>query len=146
MLVKYSLVYLIEKSKESITERSSLALKICDRVAKYAIYIAIFLIPIFFLPWTADVLDFNKQALLLVLIFVSLFAFLSKILISGKFEINDANWRKTGLNRRLHTLGLTGRRRTICSRALTVQQPKPCRLPVAGPGGPNAATSIAAGA
>jgi len=78
-------------AKESIVSehvgKSSLIIKICDWVAKYSIYAAIFLIPIFFLPWTADVLDFNKQILLLLLVFISTFAFLSKILISGRFEI-----------------------------------------------------------
>ncbi|MCX6722642.1 MAG: hypothetical protein NT094_01065, partial [Candidatus Staskawiczbacteria bacterium] len=78
-------------SKESIIkEELSLSLKICDWVAKYSIYAAIFLIPIFFLPWTADVLDFNKQALLLLLVFISILGFLSKILISGKFEIKKS--------------------------------------------------------
>jgi len=70
-----------------MVKESSLALKICDWMAKYSIYIAIFLMPIFFLPWTTDVLDFNKQALLLLLVFVSLFASLIKILVSGKFEV-----------------------------------------------------------
>lgn len=73
--------------KESFVKESSLALRICDWVAKYSIYIAIFLIPIFFLPWTTDVLDFNKQAVLLVFVFVSLFSYLLKVLISGKLEI-----------------------------------------------------------
>ncbi|MGA2418345.1 MAG: tetratricopeptide repeat protein [Candidatus Staskawiczbacteria bacterium] len=66
----------------------SLALRICDWFAKYSIYAAIFLMPIFFLPWTADVLDFNKQALLILLVFVALFAWMLKVLILGKFEVN----------------------------------------------------------
>jgi tetratricopeptide (TPR) repeat protein len=43
--------------------------------------------PIFFLPWTSDVLDFNKQALLLVLGSVALFAWMLRVLVSGKLEI-----------------------------------------------------------
>ena len=47
-------------AKESyIVNEVSWAIKICDWVTKYSIYVAIFLMPIFFLPWTADVLDFN---------------------------------------------------------------------------------------
>jgi len=46
------------------------------------------LLPILFLPWTANVLDFNKQALLIILVFVSLFAWMLKILISGKASFN----------------------------------------------------------
>lgn len=69
-------------------KESSFTLKICDWVAKYSIYAVIFLMPLFFLPWTADVLDFNKQTLLVLLGFVALFAWMLKVLISGKFEIN----------------------------------------------------------
>ena len=76
--------------KKSTVKKSSLTIKICDWVAKYSIYAVIFLMPIFFLPWTADVLDFNKQALLLLLAFISLFSVLLKTLISGKFEIKKS--------------------------------------------------------
>ncbi|MCX6718031.1 MAG: tetratricopeptide repeat protein [Candidatus Staskawiczbacteria bacterium] len=73
-----------------MAKESSLTLKICDWAIKYSIYAAIFLMPIFFLPWTSDVLDFNKQAMLLLLVFVSFFALLLRILISGKFEIKKS--------------------------------------------------------
>ena len=46
----------------------------------------VFLIPLFFLPWTINVLDFNKQALLVVLVFVTLFFWILKVLVSGKLE------------------------------------------------------------
>lgn len=62
--------------------------KSCEKISKVSIYLLAFLLPIFFLPWTSNVLNFNKQALLIVLVFVSLFAWLMKILISGKLEIN----------------------------------------------------------
>jgi tetratricopeptide (TPR) repeat protein len=71
-----------------MTKESSLTLRICDWVAKYSIYAAIFLTPIFFLPWTSDVLDFNKQALLILLGFAALFAWMLCVLISGRFELN----------------------------------------------------------
>lgn len=71
-----------------MAKEGSLALRICDWLAKYSIYAVIFLMPIFFLPWTSDVLDFNKQALLILLGFIALFAWMLKVLISGKFEIN----------------------------------------------------------
>ena len=74
-----------------MAKESSLVLKICDKIAKYSIYAAIFLTPVLFLPWTADVLDFNKQAILLVLVMVALFAWMLKVLVSGKFELN-LNW------------------------------------------------------
>jgi len=62
-------------------------IKICDFITKYSIYALIFLVPIFFLPKTIDVLDFNKQALLLVLVFISLFSFMLKTLVVGRIEI-----------------------------------------------------------
>lgn len=71
-------------------EKESFILRACDSITKYSIYALIFLVPIFFLPWTTDVLDFNKQALLVLLVFISLFALMLKILISGKFEITKS--------------------------------------------------------
>jgi hypothetical protein len=63
-------------------------IKVCDFITKYCIYALIFLMSVFFLPWTADVLDFNKQTLVILLAFVSLFAWMLRTLVSGKLEIN----------------------------------------------------------
>lgn len=60
----------------------------CEKVSKMSLYLLAFLLPILFLPWTANVLEFNKQALLIVLVFVSVFAWLLKILISGKAKVS----------------------------------------------------------
>lgn len=67
-----------------ILPKSFDAVKTLDSISKYSIYLLVFLLPIFFLPFTANVLDFNKQALLLVLVFVSLFSYMIKSLIAGK--------------------------------------------------------------
>jgi len=69
-------------------QKSSEIVEICEKVSKISIYLLAFLLPILFLPWTANVLDFNKQALLIVLVFVSLFAWMLKVLISGKASFN----------------------------------------------------------
>jgi tetratricopeptide (TPR) repeat protein len=61
---------------------------VCERVSKIGIYLLIFLVPVLFLPWTANVLEFNKQAALIILTFISFFAWLLKVLISGKAKIN----------------------------------------------------------
>ena len=58
------------------------------KVAKTSVYILIFLLPIFFLPLTSNILDFNKQALLLFLVFVSLICWLGSCLISNRLEVN----------------------------------------------------------
>lgn len=67
-------------------KETSLTIRICDWVVKYSIYALVFLLPILFLPWTSEVLDFNKQTLLIGLVFISLFSWMLKVLISGKFE------------------------------------------------------------
>ena len=61
---------------------------ICQKVSKSAIYLLVFLLPLFFLPWTTNVLDFNKQALLISLVFISLFSWLFGALSEGKISIN----------------------------------------------------------
>lgn len=59
-----------------------------EKIAKTAVYFLVFILPLFFLPWTADVLDFNKQTLLIFLVFISLLCFLLKSLIEGKINLN----------------------------------------------------------
>jgi hypothetical protein len=62
--------------------------KILGLISKISIYSLVALIPVFFLPWTMDVLDFNKQALLVFLVFVAFFAWMLKILVSGRASFN----------------------------------------------------------
>jgi tetratricopeptide (TPR) repeat protein len=69
-------------------DKSESMIDICDRISKISIYGVVFLLPLIFLPWTANVLEFNKQALLIVLAFVSFFAWLLKVLVSGKAKVN----------------------------------------------------------
>lgn len=57
---------------------------VAQTISKISLYLLIFLLPIFFLPWSSNVLDFNKQALLVFLTFISLFSWLVQVLISGK--------------------------------------------------------------
>ena len=61
---------------------------ILNKITKTSIYLLVFILPLFFLPWTANVLDFNKQALLIFLVFISLFSWLLKSLIEGKISLN----------------------------------------------------------
>jgi len=64
--------------------------KVFNTIAKTTVYFLVFLLPIFFLPWTSNILDFNKQALLLILVFLALICQLANSLISNKFEINTS--------------------------------------------------------
>lgn len=66
--------------------------KICNFISKYAIYALAALSPVLFLPITSDAVDFNKQTALIFLVFVSLFAWMVKVLVTGKFF---ANFNKT---------------------------------------------------
>jgi len=59
--------------------------KVCEIISKYLIYISVALTPVLFFPWTTDALDFNKQAVFIFLIFLSLFFWMIKVLISGTF-------------------------------------------------------------
>ena len=61
------------------------------KISKICLYLTVFLIPLFFLPWTANVLDFPKQVLLLLLVFLSLIFWLISSLIEGKINLNF-NW------------------------------------------------------
>ncbi len=63
-------------------------IKFCDTVLKYSLYALVFLLPILFLPWTSNVLDFNKQAILVLFVFIALFAWLTRVLVSGKLSLN----------------------------------------------------------
>src|SRR3989344_8422165 len=65
-----------------LKEKTSI-INLCDWVVKIGIYISIALIPLFFLPWSFDGLDFTKQALFIFLIFTALFAWILKTLVSG---------------------------------------------------------------
>jgi len=51
---------------------------IFSQISKVSLYLAIFLIPLFFLPFGSDVLDYSKQVLLLPLVFLSLITWFFK--------------------------------------------------------------------
>lgn len=62
--------------------------KICQSISKYSIYVLLAIMPVLFLPWTSDALEFNKQTALIFLVFISLFFWMVKALVSGKFLAN----------------------------------------------------------
>jgi tetratricopeptide (TPR) repeat protein len=63
-------------------------LKMFDFILKYSIYGLVFILPVLFFPWTSDVLDFNKQAILVLFVFLAFFSWMGKVLISGKLSFN----------------------------------------------------------
>jgi len=60
-----------------------------NKLNKIPLYLLLFLIPIFFLPFTQNVLDFPKQSLTLILIFLSLIGWLGKNIFEGKFVLRE---------------------------------------------------------
>ncbi|HCC22025.1 hypothetical protein A2480_04655 [Candidatus Uhrbacteria bacterium RIFOXYC2_FULL_47_19] len=60
--------------------------RICDVVTRWSLIILVFLIPVFILPWTTEVADFNKQMLLFVGVSVAAIAWMGKMLAERRFE------------------------------------------------------------
>ncbi|MBX4190090.1 tetratricopeptide repeat protein [Candidatus Parcubacteria bacterium] len=68
--------------------------QIYTTVARWALTIGVFLLPLFFLPQTTSPLEFNKQMLLLVVASVGLIAWLLGVVSSGRLS-----WRSTLLDK-----------------------------------------------
>jgi tetratricopeptide (TPR) repeat protein len=66
--------------------------QVWQKVAKTAVFLAVFLVPLIFLPWTVDVLNFNKQAIFILLVFLSLFCWLLKSLMEEKISIDVSGY------------------------------------------------------
>jgi len=64
-----------------------------DKIIKILIYALVVLIPLWFLPLTVNVVDFNKQALMILLIVVTLILWLIKILSQGELK-----WKSNIIN------------------------------------------------
>lgn len=58
-----------------------------DRIQNGCLLLAVFLIPLWFLPSTIDTLELNKQTLLVVLAMVALIAWLGKALLLKRFSV-----------------------------------------------------------
>jgi hypothetical protein len=60
-----------------------------DKLNKNSLYLLLFLLPLFFLPFAQSVLDYPKQILLLFLVFLSLIGWLGKQFIQKKITIRE---------------------------------------------------------
>jgi len=67
---------------------------IYSRTSRWFLCVGIFVLPLFFLPWTTSFLEFNKQMLLLVLAGVVLILWLLHVVISGQLS-----WRANSLDK-----------------------------------------------
>lgn len=57
------------------------------------VYVLVFLVPLFFLPWTSEILDFNKQLLIFAFSGAGLLLYLAQVVRTGRLIV-----RKTPLN------------------------------------------------
>lgn len=55
-----------------------------NKIIKWCLYIFIFLLPLWFLPFTGNIIDLNKQVLMIVLLTIALIAWLGKLLTQEK--------------------------------------------------------------
>ncbi len=65
---------------------ASRLVRFCDAVIQWSLFGLVLLMPLFFLPWTIEVVELNKQLLVLVGATLAGFAWLGKMLAERKFE------------------------------------------------------------
>lgn len=67
---------------------------IYSKLSRWALVIGVLLLPLFFLPWSTSILEFNKQILLLVLAGAILILWLLHVVVSGQLS-----WRSNPLDK-----------------------------------------------
>ncbi|MEK7161061.1 MAG: hypothetical protein AAB724_03460, partial [Patescibacteria group bacterium] len=77
-------------------ENNKKIVALCEAVIKWGFYAFAFLAPLFFLPFNANVLELNKQLLLIVFCLVLVIAWLGKMIARGKVEMKKS-WLNIGL-------------------------------------------------
>ena len=63
------------------------SVSLLEKISKGALYGAVFLLPLWFLPFTQNVLLYQKQTLLVLLVFIGLVAWLAKIVNQGEIRL-----------------------------------------------------------
>ena len=71
-------------------ELANLMQNILNYITKYSIYVLVFLLPLFWLPFSLEMFEFNKQYLLFFLVSLGFFAWLLKMVVYDK-EIKFKN-------------------------------------------------------
>jgi len=61
-----------------------------DKVSKISLYLLVFLLPVWFLPFTQNMLDYQKQVLLIVMVFVGFTAWLGGIVSRHEFSFRTS--------------------------------------------------------
>ena len=60
---------------------------IFQKITRISLYLLVFLIPLWFLPVTQEILNFQKQALLVILVLAAFVAWLAKTVREGELNI-----------------------------------------------------------
>lgn len=63
-----------------------------DQIIKYCLYAAMFLTPLLFFPWTVYQVAWNKQFVLVVLVFVAAIAWLIKSIVAGEIQYTKTHF------------------------------------------------------
>ena len=63
------------------------SIPLLEKAANGVLYAVVFLLPLWFLPFTQNVLLYQKQTLLVVLVFLGLVAWLAKIVNQGEIRL-----------------------------------------------------------
>ncbi|NQV89087.1 MAG: hypothetical protein HQ488_02090 [Parcubacteria group bacterium] len=71
------------------TSRAKEAQDVFSMVTRWATYLLFFLVPLFFLPWTTNALEVNKQMLLVILTAVGLVAWLGQMVLSKRLTFKS---------------------------------------------------------
>ncbi|MEA3249573.1 MAG: tetratricopeptide repeat protein [Patescibacteria group bacterium] len=73
-------------SQSSPASTPKFVVKFCDATIKWTLLALTFLVPLFFLPWTTETTEINKQLLLFIGVAIAGLAWLGKMLAERQFE------------------------------------------------------------
>ena len=71
-------------------QHSTKTVGILDKITKACIHLAVFLLPLFFLPITASPIEFNKLALLVILVGISGIAWIGRMVSENKLQMKKS--------------------------------------------------------
>lgn len=77
---------------------SSVSHSVYGTVIRWTLLVGVFLMPIFFLPWTTSVLELNKQILVMAMAGVGLIAWLLSVVSTGKLSWHSTPFDKAVLS------------------------------------------------
>lgn len=77
-------------------DNSKKIVNLCETVIRWGLYAFAFLAPLFFLPFNTNILELNKQLLLVVFCLLLLISWLGKMIAQGKIEMKKS-WLNIGL-------------------------------------------------